>query len=273
MLVTAWKQELADPLLLLHIQGQESDLATKPAPTTTSEDDWPHVERRYPKINDPDYLGSKGLSEALRKVIETELAGKNDLDILDVGCGHKPFYPFFKSIAKSYVGTDIIAGAKVDRVCPSEALAVDDQSADVVVCLSVLEHVNDPNQSVKELHRVVRDDGVVFVSTHGCFPYHPHPQDHWRWTQTGLPILFKGAGFRDVRLFATRGTMSGIFYLLSHYVFLWSTRGWFWRQYVKRPLTAVLNTIGEFVDAKTPILRDLDQRVTAIPEFFVIARK
>jgi SAM-dependent methyltransferase len=243
--------------------------------SSAKSDDWPFPGRRYPTRDDPDYLGSKGLSLALRKVIETELAGKKDLDVLDVGCGQKPFYPFFKSICRSYVGTDIMGdNPMVDHVCPSEALAVGDESADVVICLSVLEHVNDPVQAVKELHRVVRTDGVVFATTHGCFPWHPHPQDHWRWTQTGLPLLFKnGGGFRDVRIFATRGTMSGIFFLLAHYVQLWSAKGRPWRWRVKRPLTKFVNRVGEYVDARTPILRDMDQVVTAIPEFFVIARK
>jgi SAM-dependent methyltransferase len=240
-------------------------------------DNWPFPARRYPTPDDPDYLGSKGLSVALRDVIRTELAGRSELDILDVGCGQKPFYPFFKSLARSYVGTDIIEGnPMVDRVCPVEALDAGDDSADVVICFSVLEHVNDPAQAVRELHRVVRPDGVVFASTHGCFPWHPYPQDHWRWTQTGLPLLFQNqGGFRSVALFATRGTMSGIFFLLAHYVHLWAERGYFYtvKRRLRKPLTILVNRAGEYLDARTPMLRDLEQHITAIPEFFVIARK
>ena len=237
---------------------------------------WPSHGRRYPKRDDPDYLGSRGVSLALRKVIETELAGKSDLNILDVGCGQKPFYPFFKPYARSYVGTDIIKDSPlVDKVCPVEALDVEDESADVVICLSVLEHVDDPAQAVSELYRVVRPGGVVFATTHGCFPWHPYPQDHWRWTQTGLPLLFTKGGFGSVRLFATRGTLSGMFFLLAHYVQLWASRGRGrrFKQRARRPLTIAVNRIGEYLDAKTPILHDVNQHVTAIPEFFVIARR
>lgn len=244
---------------------------------TTDGIDWPYPERRCPKPDDPDYLGSKGLARALRQVIETELNGRRDLDVLDVGCGQKPFYPFFKDVARSYLGTDITEGnPMVDKICPVEALDVPDESADVVICLSVLEHVDDPAQAVRELYRVVRPDGVVFVTTHGCFPWHPYPQDHWRWTQTGLPLLFsKYGGFGDVRLFATRGTMSGIFFLLAHYVQLWASsgRGWRIKQRVKRPLTVLANRIGEYLDTKTPSLHDVTTPVTAIPEFFIIARR
>jgi SAM-dependent methyltransferase len=143
------------------------------------------------------------------------------LNILDVGCGQKPFYPFLKSFIGSYIGTDITKdNPLVDKVCPSEHLDIDNEWADVVLCLSVLEHVDDPVQTVKELFRVVKLDGVVFASTHGFFPWHPYPQDHWRWTQTGLPILFKlHGGFLSVRLFSTRGTVSACFFLLAHYTY------------------------------------------------------
>src|SRR5262249_55402846 len=210
-------------------------------------------ERRVPHIDDPDYLGARGLSLFLQKIIPVELAGKSGLDVVDVGCGRKPFYPFLAKYAKSYIGTDILAGEPmVDRVCPCEHLDLPHESADLVIGLSVLEHVNDPIQSVKELARVVRPDGLVFASTHGCFPWHPYPQDHWRWTQTGLPILFKKyGGFKNVRLFATRGTMSAIFFLLAHYTYAWASRS-SWRLRFRSMLTSTVNRMGQYLDARTP---------------------
>lgn len=235
--------------------------------------DWPLASRRYPRPDDPDYLGSKGLSVALRKAIEAELTGKCNLDVLDVGCGWKPFYPFLKPFARSYTGIDTIGNSVVDKVCSAEHIDLEDESADVVLCLSVLEHVDDPDQVVRELFRVLRPDGIVFVSTHGCFPWHPYPQDHWRWTQTGLLLQFeKHGGFRSVSLFATRGTVSGIFFLLAHYTYGWASRGRV-RPFLRRPLTILINRVGEFLDKKTPGLHDLKRHVTAIPEFFLIAKK
>lgn len=236
--------------------------------------DWPFPGRRYPKPDDPDYLGAKGLSKGLRKAIELELTGKKELSILDVGCGQKPFYPFLKPFAKSYIGTDIIKDSPlVDKVCPVEDLDIEDGWADLVLCLSVLEHVSDPIKSVRELYRVVKPDGVVFASTHGCFPWHPYPQDHWRWTQTGLPLLFKEhGGFSSVHIFATRGTLSGCFFLLAHYTYGWAS-GNIIKRPLRYPLTSLVNIMGEFLDKMTPGLHDINRHVTAIPEFFVIAKK
>jgi SAM-dependent methyltransferase len=235
--------------------------------------DWPGLDRRSPPLDHPDYLCSKALTAALRAAIERELAGRTQLDVLDVGCGQKPFYPLLAPLARSYLGSDVFSGPTVDLVCPVEDLRVPDASQDVVICLSVLEHVDDPAQAVRELHRVVRPDGVVLAATHGCFPWHPYPQDHWRWTQTGLVLLFRDAGgFGSVELSAPRGTMSGIFFLLAHYAHQWIARRR-WRQPLRTPVVGAINWIGERVDACTPGLADPDREVTAIPDFFVVARR
>ena len=240
----------------------------------TSSDEWPFPQRRKPKIDDPDYLGSKGLTLALQKVITTRLVGMRELDILDVGCGQKPFYPFLRNHCRRYVGTDMVAtGHLVDIVAQAESLAVPSDSFDLVLELSVLEHVDDPHKAVAELHRVLRRGGMVFASTHGFFPWHPSPQDHWRWTQTGLRLLFTRHGhFADVEIFPTRGTVSGVFFLLAHYLYRYCSIKR-WRRPFRGPLTTTANLLGEVLDRATPSLHDMDTPVTALPEFFVVARK
>ena len=69
-----------------------------------------------------------------------------------------------------------------------DAIPVEDASFDVVLCLQVLEHVPDPAAAVRELRRVVRPGGRVLLSTHGVYPFHPNPDDLWRWTQKGSSV-------------------------------------------------------------------------------------
>ena len=110
--------------------------------------------------------------------------------VLDVGCGLKPYYPFFASVASEYVGVDVVENPAAELLGPVEALPVEDASFDLVLCTQVLEHCDDPAQAVRELHRVTRPGGRVLASTHGVQVYHPSPSDYWRWTHEGLRRLF-----------------------------------------------------------------------------------
>ncbi len=62
---------------------------------------------------------------------------------------------------KSYVTADLFA-AGVDRKENIEALTIADKSFDVVVCLHVLEHVND-RAAIGELYRVLRPGGTLIA--------------------------------------------------------------------------------------------------------------
>ena len=236
---------------------------------------WPFPERRNPNTENPDYLGSKGLSVSLQKAIQLELKDKIGLNILDVGCGHKPYYPFLYPYANRYIGTDIIKdNPAIDIVCPAEHLMVDDGWADLAICLSVLEHVDDPVQVVQELYRVTKPDGIVFASTHGFFPWHPYPQDHWRWTQTGLPLLFTQYGkFKSVHIFATNGTFSGMAFVLAHFFYRITFDKRKAVRFLGRQAVSFCNRFGEYLDGKFPEMSDINRHVTAIPQFFVIAKK
>ena len=85
-----------------------------------------------------------------------ELAATGRVRVLDVGCGVKPYYPFFAAVASEYVGVDVVENPAAELLGPVEALPVDDASFDVVLCTQVLEHCDDPAQAVRELRRVTR---------------------------------------------------------------------------------------------------------------------
>lgn len=64
-------------------------------------------------------------------------------------------------------------------------------SVDCILCTEVLEHLKDPQACVDEIHRLLRDDGLVFVSTPFFYPVHADPYDFQRFTEDGLRHLFR----------------------------------------------------------------------------------
>ncbi|MBV8396421.1 MAG: class I SAM-dependent methyltransferase, partial [Actinobacteria bacterium] len=138
----------------------------------------PGADKRKPHKS---YYNSS-LRAPLARWLEREGENVAGLRILDVGAGDKPYAPYFGR-AGEYVGVDPV-NPHADVRATAEDLPFDDQSFDVVLCIQVLEHVDDPARVVRELHRVVKPGGRVLAATHGTYPYHPDPADHWRWTHT-----------------------------------------------------------------------------------------
>ncbi|HXF85989.1 MAG TPA: class I SAM-dependent methyltransferase [Anaerolineales bacterium] len=65
------------------------------------------------------------------------------------------------------------------------------QSVDCVICTEVLEHLSDPQACVNEIHRLLRDGGLVLASTPFLYPVHADPYDFQRFTEDGLQNLFR----------------------------------------------------------------------------------
>jgi SAM-dependent methyltransferase len=66
-----------------------------------------------------------------------------------------------------------------------------DGSFDVVVCISILEHVPDPLRAIQELRRVLAPGGKIWVQLPFHYPYHEGPHDFWRVSPEGLRIWMR----------------------------------------------------------------------------------
>jgi SAM-dependent methyltransferase len=150
---------------------------------------WPGHERRYPGIGDSAYLMHREITRSLVEARDTYL--RPGLRILDVGCGVQPYYPLFADIASEYDGNDVEPGPRIKYVSMVESLPIPDESYDVVLCTQVMEHVRRPVQALSEMTRVLAPGGHLFMTTHGVYPFHPHPGDYWRWTRQGFEAMFE----------------------------------------------------------------------------------
>ncbi len=62
----------------------------------------------------------------------------------------------------------------------------------------VLEHVWDIDWYLRECHRLLVPGGWLILSTHGVWPYHPHPTDYRRWTGDGLQAELESRGLKVI---------------------------------------------------------------------------
>jgi SAM-dependent methyltransferase len=226
---------------------------------------WPGDERRRPSQSSATWVVRSALAAWLRSEAAA-VAERRPVRVLDVGCGVKPYYPFFAGVASEYLGVDVVENPAAELLGSVEALPVPDGGFDLVLCTQVLEHCDDPAQAVRELRRVTAPGGRVLASTHGVQVYHPSPVDYWRWTHEGLRKLFDdNASWLRLTVEPAAGSASCLAMLLGNYVEI-ALR----RSAVARPPVWALNRLGAAVDARSERLRR-PLPGSLIPNFHVTA--
>jgi SAM-dependent methyltransferase len=136
----------------------------------------------------------------LHKVIDglRTLAPYAHGDMLDIGCGSRPFEDIVRGRVRSIVGTDLpdsryTAGARVDVYARAEALPFRDGSFDTVQALSVLTYLREPGRLTREASRVLRPGGVLILEATQMAPLHDAPHDYFRFTRFGAEALLNDA--------------------------------------------------------------------------------
>lgn len=215
---------------------------------------WPGEARRHPPATSATWVVRSALAEWLRHEAAAAHASCGRLRVLDVGCGVKPYYPYFAPFADSYVGLDVVENPAAELLGGVEALPVPDASFDVVLCTQVLEHADDPARAVAELRRVTAPGGRVLASTHGVQVYHPSPHDYWRWTHEGLRRLFADNGdWQQLQVRPAGGTASCLAMLLATFVEIGCRRARAPR--AARAPVWLLNRGGSALDRRVAMLR------------------
>jgi SAM-dependent methyltransferase len=106
--------------------------------------------------------------------------------ILDFGCADVPYRGLFPADCE-YIAADLDGNPDATlTLSPDGRVPIADASCDAVLSTQALEHVDDPALYLSECRRVLRPGGRLLLSTHGVMPYHPDPDDYWRWTCAGL---------------------------------------------------------------------------------------
>lgn len=148
--------------------------------------------RSKPRIWDTDWLVLRPLSQLICEKISAK--SPPDAKLIDLGCGDMPYKAVLERQGIHYVGADIDDGGDV-RIAPDGRVPLDARSFDAVLSVQVLEHVRDLDAYFTEIRRLLREDGILYLSTHGSWLYHPHPEDHRRWTGPGLVAELDAHGF------------------------------------------------------------------------------
>lgn len=121
-------------------------------------------------------------------------------DLLDVGCGEMPFR-FALSKRVRYTGIDVAAALEFGMVGNDSIHIFDGRDIpfpadyfDHVLCTEVLEHAEDPENLINEIHRVLKPGGSLTLTVPFSARVHHAPYDFHRFTTYRLSALLKPFG-------------------------------------------------------------------------------
>lgn len=101
------------------------------------------------------------------------------------------------------VESDVSFGPRTQIILDGHCIPYADSTFDCVIVQAVLEHVIDPHQCVKEIHRVLNHDGLVYSETPFLQQVHGGAFDFTRFTRSGHRFLFKN--FEEIKSGMTAG--------------------------------------------------------------------
>ena len=131
-------------------------------------------------------------------------------ELLDVGCGSRPFEPLFQGRVTRYWGVDLsrspyLGDRAPDAFARAERLPFRDASFDTVLGLSMTTYFPEPERLVGELARVTRPGGTLLLEFTQMAPLHDEPNDYFRFTRYGAAALLERAGFEPVEFIPIGG--------------------------------------------------------------------
>ena len=131
-----------------------------------------------------------------RMLVGKELYGK----VLDIGGGsnrgsHFRYFSFRRWHRIQTVDINPKEHPDIVADVSKERLPIETGTVDTVLCMNILEHVEDLEHTLKEVHRVSKEGGVVYAVVPFFVRVHPTPSDFRRLTAEGLEQAFNSAGF------------------------------------------------------------------------------
>jgi SAM-dependent methyltransferase len=163
-------------------------------------------ERLHPSLRNPNWL----ILRRRRQIFETGISQlpAYGLSVLDIGGRLQPYRSLLRARAKNYIAIDVQMTALVDVGAAAEALPFADEQFDFVICTQVFEYLPEPASAVAEIKRVLRKNGVLFLSAPSVF-LRNNEKECWRFLPEGLRHLLRE--FQTVEVVPEGNSLTGFF--------------------------------------------------------------
>jgi SAM-dependent methyltransferase/uncharacterized protein YbaR (Trm112 family) len=177
-----------------------------------------NLKKFYRRLRPPDRVWTVQSQRVLQRILEDKKPDAPGSAVVLVGSGADSVYKRILSSYREIIRVGLAHRGDVDFFCDLCALPIGDNTVDLIFSSSVLEHVYDPEQAVREMYRVVKPGGHVYAEIPFIRGFHMSPVDYQRYTITGIEELFARHGFSLDK----KGVCSGPFTAVAlHIIDFW----------------------------------------------------
>lgn len=156
------------------------------------------------------------LDYAIEDFVKTAAAAEVKQKVLDAGAGEARFAVYFSRhfylALDACVGNSLWDYSRIQVVGDLAALPLRDGAVDSVLNIQVLEHVKDPGMVIRELHRVLKPGGRLYLTAPQGWGEHQQPHDFYRFTSFALRDLLTKGEFKEIEI----EPLGGYFHYLGH---------------------------------------------------------
>lgn len=142
-----------------------------------------------------------------------ENSGKSFHTIIDLGCGKQPYRQFYEKLSKTIIAADIDQNENVSVLLEADRLPFIEESIDLVLFTEVIEHVSNPQLTLKEIARVLRVNGLLIITWPLFYPLHDFPKDFYRLTEFGMQTALNDCGLKLITM-KRRGSLLSVLHTI-----------------------------------------------------------
>ena len=189
--------------------------------------------------------------------------------LVDIGCGTKPYEKLITPYITEHIGVDhedtMHDKSKVDLWGTAYSIPAEDEYFDSALCTAVLEHLEEPEDALRECFRVLKPGGYAIYSIPFIWHIHEEPRDFYRYSKYGIKYLFEKVGFEMTEIKALSG-----FWVTFGQLFVYNLY-----RFKKGPLRwiPIVDAVGLFIQGISYLLDKIDKSERWTWMYMVVAQK
>ena len=146
--------------------------------------------------------------------------------VIDLGGGKNPSYKRFWQIKpEKFICVDVNEKTEPDIVADlNKPLPFSDNFADAIFLFNVIYILENPAAVLKEIYRVLKPGGQLFLTSPFIFNEAKEPADYGRFTSMALEKMLRESDFAEFSIVPVGERFSAATYLISPFLFFWPVK-------------------------------------------------